>query len=155
VYTVDGFLSFTVNQPFNAWRNRNLTQGGQEQWKRIDFSYPGDSSFTLTKDSTGWSVDGVPCDAKAAGDYTTAIANLNSSAFLDDYQPGANQAVYRVRIRGDNNNDITLEAYPADTTVTLALHSSLNPDAWFSEKGSHIADRLFVSKGKFFPAQGE
>ncbi len=149
VYSVEGFLSFTVNQVFNAWRNRNLTRGGHEQWKRIVFSYPGDSSFMMTRDTGGWHIDGMPCDAEAANSYVTSVANLNSNAFLDGYHPGPGQPAYSVRISGDNATDILIRAFPADTGAVFALHSSLVPDAWFNEKESSIVERLFVSRSRF------
>ncbi len=150
VYTVDGFLSFNVNQPFNSWRNHNLTKGNQQDWQRIAFIYAGDSSFVMVKDSiAGWTIEGQRCDSAEAANYIQSIAYLSSSEFIDNYSPGANQPVCQLRIEGNNQSAITLQAFPADTTIQFVLHSSINPDSYFNDAKSKIAEKAFVSKSRF------
>lgn len=149
VYSVDGFLSFMVNQPFNSWRNRIITKGGQESWKQITFTYPADSGFVMTRDSAGWLIDGLRADSAQATSFIQAIAQLNSSEFADDYKPGANAPVYTVTIEGDNFVSISIKAFPADALMRFAVNSSLNPEAYFDDAKSDIISRLFVSKSKF------
>jgi len=149
VYTVDGFLSFAVNQPFNMWRNRNLTRGGQDGWKKLTFEYPGDSGFVMTRDTAAWRIDGQPCDSAAVATYVQGIARLNSAEFIDGYAPGANQPAYSLRIEGDNDENILVRAFPADSTVRFAVNSSINPDAWFNDARAGFSQKLFVGKSRF------
>lgn len=154
-YTVEGFLSFSVNQGFNSWRNRSLTKGGQENWTKLSFTYPADSSFILEKQNNMWLLNGRPCDSSLAANYINSIANLNSDKFLDNYTPAVSFPVYTLTIEGNNQSSIVIKALPADSAILLALNSSLNPDAYFSEADSKIAEKAFVGKSKFFAVTEE
>jgi hypothetical protein len=55
-----------------------------------------------------------------------------------------------VNISGSNQPvAITVQAYPADSTQKFIYHSSLNPDAYFSEAQSNLLSRLFVGRQHF------
>ncbi|MFI5218936.1 MAG: DUF4340 domain-containing protein [Bacteroidia bacterium] len=150
VYTVDGFLSFSVNQPFNSWRKRILTSGGQENWTKLTFAYPGDSSFVLSKENNQWMMADRVCDSTLAANFISSIANLNSDKFLDNYNPGLNNSLYTLNIEGNNQSPITIKAFAADSTVRFAVHSSLNSDAYFNDAQSQLAEKTFVGQNKFF-----
>ena len=149
VYAVDGFLSFSINQGFNTWRNKSFIHGNKDNWTSLTFSYP-DSSFTLTKQGASWTIDGTPTDSAKTEQYLAQVANMQSAGFVDNYLPGP-PAVYSLTINGNNiPAPITAQAFPADSTQKFILHSSQNPDAYFSEAQSSIVSRLFKGKQSFF-----
>ena len=150
VYSVEGFLSFSVNQPFNSWRKRVLTTGGQENWTKLTFIYPGDSSFILSKQNNQWMMADRVCDSTLTANYISSIANLNSDKFLDNYNPGLNNPVYTLNIEGNNQSPITIKAFAADSTVRFAIHSNLNADAYFNDAQSQLAEKVFTTQKKFF-----
>ena len=155
VYAVEGFLSFTVNQPFNAWRNKLLISGNKDNWNTLTFTYPSDSSFVLSKQNNQWMVNGAPADSAKAAQYLNSIASLQSSNFVEQYTPSSIPA-YTLSIQGNNQPaPITVVAYPADSTQKFILHSSLNNDGWFSDMPGNTVQRLFVSSRNFISAEGE
>lgn len=150
VYTVSGFLSFSVNQGFNTWRRKTFLSGNKDNWTSLTFSYPADSSFTLTKQGASWAIDGMATDSAKTEQYLAQAANMQSSGFVDGYLPGP-PAVYSLTINGNNiPAPINVQAYPADSTQKFILRSSQNPDAYFSEAQSSIVSRLFKGKQSFF-----
>lgn len=149
VYTIEGFLSFSINQGFNSWRNKTFIRGNKDDWASLSFSYPGDSSFTLAKQGASWMIDGMVTDSAKTEQYLSQVANLQSSGFADNYLPGP-PAVYSVSINGNNiPAPINVQAYPADSAQKFILHSSQNPEAYFSEAQSSIVGRLFKGKQSF------
>lgn len=152
VYAVEGFLSFGVNQGFNSWRNKTFIQGNSSNWSTLTFNYPADSSFQLSKVNNQWMVNGEPADSAATAAYLNGLANMQATGFADNYKPSSTP-VFTLTLSGSNQSPVTILAFPADTIQKFILHSSLNPDAYFSEAESQLADRVFVSKNKFAAKQ--
>jgi hypothetical protein len=148
-YTVDGFLSFTVNQGFNSWRNKAFLIANKENWTSLTFTYPGDSSYILEKQNLQWTVNGALADSSKTVQYLDGISNLQSSGFAEGYTPSSTP-FYSLTIRGNNQPaPLTVIAYPADSIQKFILHSSQNPDAYFVESQSNFVSRIFVSRGNF------
>lgn len=150
VYTVNGFLSLTINKPFNEWRNKTLISGNKDNWSKLSFSYPGDSSFVLARQNGIWTVNNKPADSIKVAHYLGTIANLQGNGMVDIYTPSG-APVYTLTIEGINQTaPITATAYAADSVQKFILHSSLNNDGWFSDGNTRIAERVFVGPKSFF-----
>ena len=149
VYAVEGYLSFMVNHDFTSWRMKTVVVGNKDQWTSLTFSYPADSGFTLVKQNNQWTVNGMPADSMKVSQYLAQLADKHSAGFIDGYVQNS-APVYTLSVSGNNQSKaITVQAFPADPTEKLVIHSSLNPDAWFSETKRPIADGIFVSKQQF------
>jgi hypothetical protein len=149
VYTVQNYLSFAVNQPFNQWRNKTFVNIQKDNWTAFSFSYPGDSSFVLEKNSDTWMVNGEKADSVKVAQYLGQVSTMQSTGFAENYSP-ASTPVFTVTMKGNNlSSPVIVRAFPADSSQKFILHSSLNPDAYFSESQSHLVDRIFVGK-KYF-----
>ena len=153
VYSVEGFLSFSINQPFNTWRNKTFINGSKDNWTSLTFTYPADSSFVLSIQGNAWTVNGEPADSTKTEQYLSQLASMQSSGFVDGYSPSSTP-VFTLSINGNNQPaPITVQAFPADSAQKFILHSSLNPDAYFSEAQSNIASRLFTGRKNFFASE--
>ncbi len=149
VYSVPNYLSFAVNQPFNSWRNKIFIHGDKDDWTNLMFTYPSDSSFVLERGSAGWVVNGEAADSGKVAQFLSQVSNMQSTGFVDGYSPSSTP-VFTVLLKGNNQSSpVTVQAYPADSTQKFILHSSLNPEAYFSESQSHLSDRIFVGKNYF------
>jgi hypothetical protein len=159
VYSVVGYIALNVNRGFTSWRMKTVMAGNKDSWNSLTFSYPGDSSFTLVKQNNKWmlypvgnssnGVNGQPVDATKTDQYLTQLANKQSSGFLDGYIQNA-ASVYTLSVSSGNQaKTVTIQAFPADSVQKLVLHSSLNPDAWFSESKNPVAQSIFVGKQQF------
>src|SRR5207237_8357648 len=76
VYAIEGSLSFTVNQDIDAWRNKTFITGNKDNWTSLTFTYPGDSSFMLSKSNNQWMVNGEKADSAKTAQYFNPLANL-------------------------------------------------------------------------------
>ena len=149
VYSVEGYISFNVNRDFTSWRMKTVMAGNKDTWSSLTFTYPADSGFTLVKQNNKWMVNGFVADSNKTNQYLTQLANKQSPGFIDQYTPNGSP-IYTVTISGSNpSKPITVQAFPADSTQKFIIHSSLNPDAWFSEAKNPIVDGIFVRKEHF------
>jgi len=148
VYGVDGYISFNVNRDFTGWRNKLFMSGNKDAWTSLTFSYPADSGFTLSRQGSSWTLNGMPVDSNKTNQYLSQLANKQSAGFVEGYsQTGA--PAYSLTIGGGKDKPVILQAFPADSTQKFILHSSLNPDGWFSEVKNPMMESIFVGKGKF------
>jgi hypothetical protein len=142
VYAVDGFIPMAVNQPFNEWRNKVLLRGNKEDWAKISFSYP-DSSFTLRKENGKWMTEGGELDSNKVEQYLNDLSYLTNSAFADNYSPPASPVMW-LTFEGNNMaSPVTLKAFPADSMNQYIIHSSYNPNAYFSAAKGNLTGRVF------------
>lgn len=154
VYVIEGFLSMSINQGFNAWRNRSFIKGSKDNWTALTFTYPADSSFMITKQNNAWLINGEPGDSAKTMQYLDALANMQSSDFVDQYTPSSTP-VFTLSIAGNNQTaPITVKAFAADSTQRFILHSTLNPDAYFSEAQSNLVNRIFVGRESLMKQEG-
>lgn len=131
VYSVEGFLSMSINQKFDQWRIKTIVSGRHENWNKLTFQYPADTGFVLTKENNKWKADTAMCDSVKTGQYLSRLANLSNSNFIDDFDPAGKSPVYTLKIEGnDPASPITLKAYP-DPVRIFILSSSMNPDSYF------------------------
>ena len=148
VYAVQGFLSFSINRGFNTWRNKSFLKGNPNNWTSLTFAYPADSSFQLNKTNNHWMINGEKADSAKTVAFVNHLNNMQSTGFVDGYSPAATP-LFTLTINGNNTASVTIQAYQGDATQKYILHSSLNPEAYFSEAQSNLMSRIFAGKDKF------
>lgn len=151
VYVAEGFLSMIFNRSINDYRNKAIIRSNSNDWTRLTFSYPADSSFAMVKEKGFWAVDGMPVDSVIAAEYLQFIASASSEKFADDQKPLSGKPDFSLKIEGDNGvNPIVISAFIADSTHGYLIQSSENEGTYFSGKQSGLFYRIFVSRERFF-----
>lgn len=150
VYAVNGFLNMTFNRQVNAFRNKTLIRSDKNDWTRLFFTYPEDSSFAMTIQNGRWMIGGMLADSTEADKYFNSISNLFSSGFVDDIAI-TNNASHSLRIEGNNMPaPIEISAFPADTVNRYLILSSLNTGSKFSGAKQNLFEKIFISMDRFF-----
>ena len=147
VYEVNGFLSLTFNQKADAFRDGTIVKADPKTWKQLVFSYPADSSFTLTKNNNKWFIDQVPTDSAKTANVLRTLANFTRNNFLDSVKIAKGRVPdYKLSISNANLEFTEVDAYvnPSNTVII----SSQNPDTKFD--GKTFFKNIFVSKRSFF-----
>jgi len=143
-YTVEGFLSMTFNKELSDLRNNTLIDTTTDQWMRLSFAYPGDSSFTLHRENGAWHIGQQVVDSAAVTSYLNTISRL-SSRELSLWKETSNP-VCSLTIEGNNlTAPIVLTAYDKGEKL---IGSSLNPETLFNDPA--LFSRVFVSRNKFY-----
>ncbi len=149
VYAVEGFLSSVFNRSLDDLRDKTFIEVEAAHITGINFSYPADSSFTLSKALQGWAIDGQAADSTAVENYLHKLKNIRPRKFADDFTASGQTPTYSLNITLSDGTGVTVAAYQAGEATVL--HSSRNAGAWFTDEGLQIYDQLFVPRATFVP----
>ncbi len=147
IYAVDGFLTFTFNQPFSSWRDQTFINLRKADITKLTFIYPGDSSFVVALENNKWMLGNQFADSVKVDKYLTSISHKTASAFDDSFDPFGNPT-YRLIIEGNNMENIVVNAYRKDEE-RLVLNSTLNPDSWFESRFDGLFQDIFKGLSHF------
>lgn len=145
VYGVDGSLGMSFNRKVDAFRDRTLLDANNTDWKKLEFTYPADSSFILEKVGEHWMIGETEADSAQVAQYFNKIDRLSDSNFAEEKPSIA--PTHRLRIVGNNGvPDVEITAWRVDDE-NFVLESSQNPGTYFNSKSRF--ERLFVSRAEF------
>jgi hypothetical protein len=146
VYEVNGFLDMTFNQGANVFRDGTIIKSDYNNWQQLQFTYPADSSFQITKTNNKWFVNGLPADSAKTANYLRRLANLTNNNFVDQIKIDTTSTpTFTLNISTNDLQFIKVEAF--QTPESILVHSSQNPEAWFD--GANLMKTVFVGKSSF------
>ncbi len=145
IFAVEGFLSMSVNQEANNFRNRKLLLLNRKKIKEIRFEYPADSSFVLAENNGVWQINGSPADSASVAGYLYDISNVTGTNFSKESMVNA---THRLKISTSDNKTYEIDAAFADSSKVL-LTSTQNKGTVFEEKIDDNFKKLFKSKTDF------
>lgn len=148
VYSVERSLQSITSRQFDDWRDKRIWAEAQSDIQRIDFTFPGDSSFTMRRaapDDTAsavgpatWVSDGDTLSSNETSPILRALATPKADGFATGRSPDAlAPPVYSVRIHLSDGSERTLElrsnpsgdAY-LGTADGFPYVARLNKEAW-------------------------
>jgi hypothetical protein len=146
VYVVDGFLDMTFNQDAGIFRDGTIVNDDYNNWQQLQFTYPSDSSFTISKTGNDWFFNGIKTDSVKTTNYLTRLSRLTNNNFIDDSNPTDETIpTYKLNITTSDLNFIEITAYKDDELYVI--HSSQNPEAFFD--GNSAGGNIFVGRSSF------
>lgn len=146
VYVADNFMGMSLNAEASGYRNRQLLSITTDSLTEIRFSYPGDSSFVMTKIDSVWMIDGILTDSAATTSYLGDIRYINNSNFVDDVPAEALiSPTYTLTLKQASKADIVVKAFQHPVRQWI-INSSENPESYFAD--TKLVEDLFVGKGK-------
>jgi hypothetical protein len=147
VYAVDGFLRMTFGRSVDDLRDKTIISGNPAQWRKLSYTYPGDSSFVLTRNDGGWNVNDLKADSVATMRYLNKIKQLDGVRILNDMN--LTGAAYSLEIETfDAENSLQVKAFEYEDGSYL-IESSENKGVAIDGNTADLFNRLFVSKNKF------
>ncbi len=146
VYAVEGFLSMTMGQGFDSYRNRQILTIKPTDITQISINSQGIVQ-TYSKLGNTWSSDGTPIDSTQMATYLNGIQYLTGSDFIDDFNvsQATSQRYKTLSLEGNNIGEPILVTAYRDTTRTppYIIHSSINSDGYFSSDENGVYEKLF------------
>jgi Domain of unknown function (DUF4340) len=149
VYEVNGFLEYSFNQKPNYFRNNTIVSDDFSNWKELTYTYP-DSSFQMVKDTSGyWTINNTRTDSAKTVNFLRTLSHVTGTDFIDNPDPSLlGKANYTLTIES------TITGKPAAITVSalsdqLLIHSSQNPDSYFSGNSNSLWQKIFAGKSHF------
>jgi len=114
VYSVEGFLNAGINRDLDGWRDKEVWNIDRDSITRVEFAYPADSSFSISKIESGkWVSEGDSLDESKTNRLLRQISSLNASGFTGS--PDLSQfgeALYTIRTQTEDGNIRTLQIKP-------------------------------------------
>ena len=144
VYATEGFLAMTFNQNFNAWRKSDFLKAEKQAIQSIQFDYPENNNFALTKVDSVWTMGGKTANAEAVEKYLNLFTNRAERNFADGFTP-AGPPQRTITVAGEAMSAVVIQCW-SDAEGAYYLHSSLNSNAYFKSDGEGIYKELFVGK---------
>jgi len=149
VFAVEGYLSMTFNRDLNGLRNKSIFRGNKNDFTRVTVSYPADSSFTLSKEESGWMINGLVADSIQTSNYLGSLAYLTGTEFRDDLEASELSASpISITLEGNNMLSVKIKAIRGDDGRT-AIMSDVNPESVFNGDTGDLFNKIFVGPGKF------
>ncbi len=149
VYKISGMPGFLFNQNVNYFRDGRVVNDNYSDWTKLNFTYPGDSSFVLVKKNKNWMIGSQDADSATTANFLRSVSQMSSQNFIDNFdQSLLSKAVYTLTINSSAKGGITISAFisPSDTLV----NSSTNPDAYFDGNKNNLLKNIFVGSKHFF-----
>ncbi|MEM6802582.1 MAG: DUF4340 domain-containing protein [Bacteroidota bacterium] len=151
-YLVEGYLEGNFNKAATDWRQNKISDFSSADVQGIGFSLGADAAaFQIQKDSSqNWIMmpDAAALDQSEVSTYLSSIYSLKGKEFVDR-APASTSPAMQISIQTATKGIIELRAY-TDAEHGYLIHSSQNPESYFSGNAEGLFDKLFVSKEKFF-----
>jgi hypothetical protein len=149
-YSVQGFLRMSFSPDVNNYRNKFLTKTNANLFSKLTFTYPGDSSFTLIKQSKNWQIGGIPVDSAKLVKYFNDLEQISCYEFADSVKHDF-QASFTLNIEGAGlPSPIELKAFQTISAKGYLIHSSYNPEGLFNGSLGELVTKIFKGKKSFF-----
>jgi len=146
VYVADNFMGMSLNSEANDFRNKQLLSLTTDSIAEIQFNYPADSGFVLTKVDSVWSIFGNQTDSASTASYLSDIRYVTNSNFVDDVPASALVSpTVSLNIRQNRQPDIMVKAFQHPIHKWI-VNSSVNPQSYFADE--KLIDEIFVWQAK-------
>jgi hypothetical protein len=153
IYAADNFMGISFGTTASDYRDTQIVSFTTDSLAEIRFNYPGDSAFTLQRADSVWIVGNQLADSTGTADYFSDVRYINNPGFVDDVPASALVSpTMSVVIRERHRPEITVKAFQHPVHQWV-IHSSLNPDNYFSH--DKIFNEIFVPKSKLLNPPAE
>ena len=144
VYAIDGFMSMSLGQGMNNYRNKRLVQLTATDIKQIKLQETGRTT-TFSKADNQWFAGSELIDSSGMASYLNGLQSVSGIDFTNS-QVQNNPLLQSLEIAGDNmDQPILVNCYASnDTTKIFALQSNINPEGYFLSDSTSIYERTFT-----------
>lgn len=149
VYGTQSYLPITMQQGFDAFRDKNLCKIDPIQVNQINLN-ENENSYTLKLEDGEWKNETVTKDSTEVAAWIEKITKLKGAEFQNDINQLENATpIKTINLKGQNSAAINLYLNPAEGKP-FVIHSSLNQTAYFQSDSTGIYKTLFVDLKDFF-----
>lgn len=150
VYSVEGFLSMSLTQGFENYRNKVLTSLTAGDLTKITLEDRDDNLVILKSDSLWRDPSGLQVDSASVAGYLSTVQSVTGGTFINT-RGDVGERLKTLKIEGNNlPESVTINCYASqDTSHHFVIHSSANSEGYFFSDSNGIYSRFFEK----FPGQ--
>lgn len=139
VYVIDGFISMSINQTMDNYRDQNVfSKNGSEIAEIKLSSETGQTS--ATKENYWINQSGEVIDSTGMANYLNALSVVSGSGFYDNSNLPSTP-IKELDIRQENGKNTSIKCYAG--SEGFIIHSSQNPNSYFRSDSTGIFKTLF------------
>ena len=149
VYVVDGFVSMTMGQSIDAFRNKELVNIGESEISEIETKISGQLK-KIRKENYWVDAENNMIDSTSINNYLTGISKVSGSEIVDEFSIDQASEIGQVRLQlADGSPTIKLTCYSMpELTKPFVVHSSANPTEYFASDSAGVYKTIFGSLGE-------
>ncbi len=151
-YLVNGFMSPSFNRKADSFRNNYVLKTDKSKLTRLEFSYPADSSFTMTKDSSNrWLSNGIELDSATVAKYLSSISRLYSSNYVNEFPSDFPKTpAFTLKIETENGSE-EIKCYVKGNESII--ESTYDGENYFDGEKAKLREKIFKGKTYFLPKE--
>jgi len=154
VFLVDGFLSMSLKQRFDQYRDKKLFKSDVNDLTSLEWMDASGKKQVVQKEDGLWYYAGMEAvDTNAISQYLNGLSNTQGSEFSNLTSTQGLNLIEKLTLYGNNMVEpTTISTFiNQDTTKPFLIHSSVNPDALFLSDTVGIYKRIFGDLRQFWP----
>lgn len=146
VYIIDGFMSMSFNQGFNAFRNSEMIKLNAADVREVAVIEAGERIAIAKNAEDGfWYRGGMEkLDSAKTAQFISQLTNIHGSDYAET--PAAGTPIKSIEITANNlTSPVRVDCFvQADTAKPFVFNSTANPETWFASDSSGVFQRIFV-----------
>lgn len=144
IFAVDGFLSMTLSQGFDNYRDKDLFSVNTDDLTRFTWDEDGVSLIAQRADSIWVDDMGTVIDSASITSFISGLGMVRGATFINGQQD-IGEKIKTLTMEGNNMVEgIEVNCYvSADSSHHFVIHSSANEEGYFFSDSTGIYDRLF------------
>lgn len=143
-YGVSGMQSSSVNRKPDSFKDKTIISSEKNNWEKISYTYPSDSSFTMVKKDNYWEINGVKTDSVKTAGFLSTLNYVRHYNFAKS-KPDKSTPDFELKIEGEKMSPIVVKGY--NQNDKLIVTSNENEGVFF--EGNDLKKKLFPGKSKF------
>lgn len=149
-YGISGRLGTYTDQTFGDWMPKYLVTGDPSNWTSVQFTFPGDTGYTMVRSGSTWLLDGLQTDTARVRKFLGSLARSRAQEVADPADTLIAVPAFRLLV----NDSTRLEAIAVvvyNVPGRFIVRTSLNPSVVMNFDGSTEVPRMFRSRLAFLP----
>ena len=140
VYAIDGFLSMSINQSMDSFRDKSVVDVQSSELNLISLESETGTS-TLRKENLWIDLNGNVKDSTAMVNFVNRLSKVNGATFYNSTPP-TSETIKKLTLSGSNGQSTTVSCFHENGE--FIIQSSQNPDAYFTSDSIGIFKTLFL-----------
>lgn len=154
VYLVDGFVSMSLKQHFDQYRDKKLIKVAADDLTKVEWMNAAGKTQALEKNGASWNYAGVEAkDSTKVETYLTGLANVQGAEFSELSSASGLTLLEKISLYGNNMTEPTVISTYAnqDAAKPFLINSTADPDGFFLSDSSGIYKQIFRDIRQFWP----
>jgi hypothetical protein len=151
-YGISGRLGTYTDQSFGDWMPKYLVNGDPRNWTSVQFTFPGDTGYTMVRSGSTWLLDGLATDTARVRKFLRSLARSRAQEVADPADTLHAVPAFRLLVN-DTTREEAIAVVVYNVPGRFIVRTSLNPGVVMNFDGTTEVPRMFRSRLAFLPQQ--